>query len=55
VSSALGLHRDSTQNLALPATHRWVGYGMGHLDLLTRNEVYIHIRSWLAADSERTK
>jgi pimeloyl-ACP methyl ester carboxylesterase len=55
VNSALGLHRDSTQNLALPATHRWVGYGMGHLDLLSRSEVYVQIRGWLAADSKRTK
>lgn len=52
VNSALGRHRDAALNLALPETHRWVGYGTGHLDLLSRVEVYERIRSWLAVDPE---
>lgn len=49
VNSALGHHRDVSQSLALPDDHRWVGYGMGHFDLLSRQEVYDRIRGWLAA------
>jgi len=47
VNSALGIHSDLALDLALPATHRWVGYGMGHLDLLGRRDVYEHLRDWL--------
>jgi pimeloyl-ACP methyl ester carboxylesterase len=50
VNSALGHHRDASLSLALPDDHRWVGYGMGHFDLLSRQEVYDRIRSWLAAN-----
>jgi pimeloyl-ACP methyl ester carboxylesterase len=50
VNSALGYHRDASLSLALPDDHRWVGYGMGHFDLLSRQEVYDRMRSWLAAD-----
>jgi pimeloyl-ACP methyl ester carboxylesterase len=49
VNSALGLHRDPAFDLALPATHRWVGYGMGHLDLLSRSDVHEQLRRWLTA------
>ena len=47
VSSALGRDRDPSLDLAFPETHRWVGYGIGHLDLLSRLDVYEHIRAWL--------
>ena len=47
VSSALGRHRDAAQDLALPEAHRWVGYEMGHFDLLSRTEVYAQVRDWL--------
>ena len=50
VNSALGRHRDALMNLVLPATNRWVGYGMGHFDLLSHREVYERIRHWLAVD-----
>jgi triacylglycerol esterase/lipase EstA (alpha/beta hydrolase family) len=33
----------------IPESRRWVGYGMNHLDLLDRPEVYAQIRDWLAA------
>lgn len=47
VNSALGRHRHASLDLGLPETHRWVGYGMGHFDLLSRMEVYERIRGWL--------
>jgi pimeloyl-ACP methyl ester carboxylesterase len=47
VSSALGQHRHASLDLGLPEAHRWVGYGMGHLDLLSRIEVYERVRDWL--------
>ncbi|MBL0141643.1 MAG: alpha/beta hydrolase [Betaproteobacteria bacterium] len=53
VNSALGRHRDPRLSLAIPETSRWVGYGMGHFDLLSRGDVYEKIRGWLAAPSGR--
>ena len=53
VMSALGLHRDAARSLGMPESRRWVGYDMGHLDLLCRPEVHERIRGWLAA--ARTK
>jgi pimeloyl-ACP methyl ester carboxylesterase len=50
VSSALGRNRNASLELGFPDQHRWVGFGMGHLDLLSRVEVYEKIRSWLADD-----
>jgi hypothetical protein len=47
VASALGLHRDASLSLALPEDRRWVGYGMGHFELLCRSEVYERLRRWL--------
>jgi pimeloyl-ACP methyl ester carboxylesterase len=47
VNSALGRHRDAKLDLALREAHRWVGYGMGHFDLLSRSEVYEHVKGWL--------
>ncbi|MGB5324789.1 MAG: hypothetical protein WBN40_05105 [Pseudomonadales bacterium] len=49
VESALGQHRDSARTLAIPASHQWVGYRMGHLELLNRPEVYRQISAWLQA------
>jgi hypothetical protein len=49
VESALGRHpHDPARSLAIPQAHQWVGYGMGHLDLLSRPEVYARLRQWLA-------
>ena len=47
VNSALGRHSDHSRNLGLPDAHRWVGYGMGHFDLLSRKEVYEKMKDWL--------
>ncbi|HSB20505.1 MAG TPA: alpha/beta hydrolase [Anaeromyxobacteraceae bacterium] len=48
LDSALGRHRDPALTLPLPSSRRWVGHGMGHLDLLSRPEVYARIAGWLA-------
>jgi pimeloyl-ACP methyl ester carboxylesterase len=47
VNSALGRHSDPSRNLGIPEAHRWVGYGMGHFDLLSRKEVYEKMKDWL--------
>jgi pimeloyl-ACP methyl ester carboxylesterase len=49
VNSALGRHRDRSLDLAIPEARRWIGYRMGHLDLLSRVDVYAQIRHWLEA------
>lgn len=47
LDSALGQHRDTARNLAIPKHRQWVGYRMGHSELLSRPEVYARIRTWL--------
>jgi hypothetical protein len=47
LDSALGLHKDRTRSLRLPAERRWIAYRTGHLDLLRRPEVYEKVGSWL--------
>ena len=47
LDSALGQHRDTARTLAIPKNHQWVGYRMGHSDLLSRPDVYARIRGWL--------
>jgi pimeloyl-ACP methyl ester carboxylesterase len=47
LDSALGQGADAKRNLTFPKTRQWVGYGMHHLDLLDRKEVYTQIRRWL--------
>jgi pimeloyl-ACP methyl ester carboxylesterase len=47
VDSALGRHARPELTLAFPVAHQWIGFGMGHLDLLGRPEVYETIRRWL--------
>jgi len=48
VNSALGIHPEPGRCLALPRDRQWVGYGMNHMDLLSRRAVYDQIRHWLA-------
>ncbi len=59
VHSALGHGASPKSALAFPATQQWIGYGMGHLDLLGRPGVYAQIRRWLAwmlfGDCSRTR
>jgi len=47
--SALGEHPEARLALRFPKSHQWIGYGMHHLDLLHRREVYEQIRKWLTA------
>jgi pimeloyl-ACP methyl ester carboxylesterase len=47
VDSALGRHRNPALTLAFDDT--WLGFGMGHFDLLDRTEVHAVLRAWLAA------
>jgi len=49
--SALGRHTDPRLNLPIPPSQQWIGYGMHHLDLLDRKEVYERIHQWLACPS----
>jgi len=48
LNSALGKHADRSRSLWFPKTHQWVGYQMGHLELLHRPEVYSQLRAWFA-------
>lgn len=48
VDTALGRHLDPARRLAFPASRQWVAFGIHHLDLLGRVEVYEKIRDWLA-------
>ncbi len=47
LNSALGRHWDTTQMLAIPTSRQWVGYRMGHRDLLSHPDVYGQLRAWL--------
>lgn len=47
VDSALGNHRDPSRTLAIPASHQWLGFETGHIELLGRPEVYAQLRDWL--------
>ncbi|WP_313035521.1 hypothetical protein [Massilia alkalitolerans] len=48
LDTALGRHPDPAYTLRFPAAHIWVAFGIHHLDLLSRVEVYRKIRAWLA-------
>ncbi len=47
LASALGRHADPSRTLAFAPERQWVGLRMGHLDLLSRPEVYAQLRAWL--------
>ena len=47
LDSARGRHADPARTLAFAAERQWVGYGMNHLDLLSRPEVFAQLRQWL--------
>ncbi len=48
IASALGEDPHGRRNLALPKRRQWIGYGMNHLDLLDRSEVYAQICRWFS-------
>lgn len=47
LDSALGKHTDRSRTLAVPKQRQWIGYEMGHLELLGRPEVYSQLENWL--------
>ena len=47
LESALGRHRDKTRMLTIPKNRQWIGYRMGHRELLNRPDVYKQISRWL--------
>ncbi len=47
VDSALGRHKRADLVLAFPEDHQFVGYSMGHLDLLYREEIADKLIEWL--------
>ena len=48
VDSALGRHERRDLTLAFPEPHQWIALETGHLDLLSKPEVYEKLREWLA-------
>ncbi|HUF82232.1 MAG TPA: alpha/beta hydrolase [Burkholderiales bacterium] len=47
VASALGEHEDTRFALRFPASHRWVGERLSHLDLLSSPRVFDQVGRWL--------
>jgi pimeloyl-ACP methyl ester carboxylesterase len=47
VASGLGHHKDTAKALKFPAARQWVASETGHLDLLSRRDVYERIAGWL--------
>lgn len=49
LDTALGRHAERSRTLSFPPSRQWIAFGIHHLDLLSRIEVYEKIRGWLAA------
>jgi hypothetical protein len=47
IASAFGEHSDPAFDLRIPASRRWLGHGLHHLDLLGSDAVYRRIERWL--------
>lgn len=52
IQSALGYHVDDSIALPFPPDHKRIGYGMSHLDLLHRHEVYEQMKEWLVGSED---
>lgn len=50
VKSALGRHKDSAWTLKFPPEKQWIACETGHLDLLSRRDVYERMAEWLKHD-----
>jgi PGAP1-like protein len=50
VASALGRHKDPERTLHVPEARQWIATGTGHMELLSRPEVYARIRAWLGGE-----
>ncbi|MCD2519636.1 GPI inositol-deacylase [Massilia sp. G4R7] len=53
LDTALGRHPDPALTLGFPESRTWIGFGIHHLDLLSRVEVYRRIRAWLGGEPDR--
>ena len=53
IASALGRHARPELTLAFAEANQWIGFGMSHLDLLDRADVYATLRQWLSQRSSR--
>jgi hypothetical protein len=53
LDTALGRHSDPAYTLHFPKSHTWVAFGIHHLDLLSRVEVYHKIRDWLSGEADQ--
>jgi len=49
LASALGCHEEADRNLMFAPERQWIACETGHLDLLSRPEVYARLRQWLEA------
>lgn len=49
MTSALGQHEDAAQTLRFGRDRKWIARQTGHLDLLSRQDVYERVASWLEA------
>jgi pimeloyl-ACP methyl ester carboxylesterase len=47
LNSALGVHRDARRELDIPKQRQWIGYGLGHMDLLSDAGVHAQLQGWL--------
>jgi len=47
LDSALGWHRDATRTLEFPKHRQWIGFKMGHRELLSHPDVYSQLHAWL--------
>ncbi len=47
LDSALGRHADPARCLAFAPIDRWIGHGIGHLDMLSHPQVYERLLRWL--------
>lgn len=55
LATALGQHESPALTLKFPKSRIWIAYGMHHLDLLSRVEVYEKIREWLAQPARKKR
>jgi pimeloyl-ACP methyl ester carboxylesterase len=51
LDSALGRHARPEHTLHFPKHRQWIGYGMGHLELLGRPEVYSQLHAWMQEEA----
>lgn len=49
VDSALGRHRSPALTLAFPEAHQFIAWNTGHVELLSRPEVYATMLGWLSS------